>query len=358
MAATFTVNIDFGLDNRFDAGGEWDQLLQSSQTDSVFLKAAWLRAWANSIGRSTKIIVASVRNHGVLVAAATFVEDRGVVEFAGKGPSDYSDILISSKLDDADAKVALEKLLSATRTKVGRFRHFLLTRIPEESRTLSIIAELAPQFIVFPTKIVVAPTMEMVAAKTALRKKSLRRHERGLERMGNLVVETYSTEEKIEPLLDLFFEQHIERWRHTNSPSLFLDNRNRSFYRNVVRNLDDTGCLRFTTVSLDGRIIAAHFGFYYAGRFTWYKPTFDPALSRRSPGEVLLKKLIEQAMVDGAVEFDFTIGNESFKQRFATKNRNIMSIQVTDSKLRAVIGKAANQRSRYAKAIRRRIDRT
>ena len=173
--------------------------------------------------------------------------------------------------------------------------------------------------------------MDMIAADQALRKKSLNRHERGLERRGKLTAETYTTADEIRPALDSFFEQHVQRWTDTESPSLFLDGTNRDFYRRVVEYLDQTNILRFTRVALDGKMVAAHFGFYYADRYTWYKPTFDPSLKKLSPGEVLIKKLIERAKIDEAREFDFTIGNEKFKHRFATNIRNVVTVHVTDS---------------------------
>ena len=61
-------------------------------------------------------------------------------------------------------------------------------------------------------------------------------------------------------------------------------------------------------------------------RSFWYKPSFDPAFARRSPGEVLLRALIEQAHVEGATYFDFGLGDEAFKARFATERRPLLTV--------------------------------
>jgi CelD/BcsL family acetyltransferase involved in cellulose biosynthesis len=53
----------------------------------------------------------------------------------------------------------------------------------------------------------------------------------------------------------------------------------------------------------------------------WYKPSFDPAYSRHSPGLVLLHYLVKDAVERGLDEFDFTVGAESFKLRFANEIR-------------------------------------
>jgi CelD/BcsL family acetyltransferase involved in cellulose biosynthesis len=89
--------------------------------------------------------------------------------------------------------------------------------------------------------------------------------------------------------------------------------------------LCEVGCpvLRFTRVDWNDRPIAFHFGFCHAGRFLWYKPSFAIDLARRSPGEVLLRHLLLAAAAEGATAFDFGLGNEAFKHRFATHTRRV-----------------------------------
>ena len=64
--------------------------------------------------------------------------------------------------------------------------------------------------------------------------------------------------------------------------------------------------------------VAFHFGMSFNGSFLWYKPSFDLALARRSPGEVLLRQLLLAAQAEAAHTFDFGLGDEPFKYRFAT----------------------------------------
>jgi CelD/BcsL family acetyltransferase involved in cellulose biosynthesis len=101
----------------------------------------------------------------------------------------------------------------------------------------------------------------------------------------------------------------------------------------MVETLAPTGYLRFSVVSLDGRPIALHLGFECNGRFIWYKPTFDVALARHSPGEVLIKYLLEDAHARGLLEFDFGPGEEAFKYRFSNYARAISSIHVYRSRI-------------------------
>jgi CelD/BcsL family acetyltransferase involved in cellulose biosynthesis len=75
-------------------------------------------------------------------------------------------------------------------------------------------------------------------------------------------------------------------------------------------------------VLFNGAPLAFHFGFEYRRGFIWYKPTFDIQFASRSPGEVLIKFLLEDAIKKNLEEFDFTVGSESFKYRFANRIRS------------------------------------
>ena len=152
----------------------------------------------------------------------------------------------------------------------------------------------------------------------ATRKKSLVRHENFFRRGGSLEVVHLQNGRFILPHLEEFFEQHVNRWAKTPYSSLFCDIAQRRFYKRLTSVAADTGWLRFTKVNWKGRPIAFHFGFCYKGSYMWYKPSFAIDLARRSPGEVLLRQLLLAAIEEGVKTFDFGLGDEAFKSRFAT----------------------------------------
>jgi CelD/BcsL family acetyltransferase involved in cellulose biosynthesis len=155
-------------------------------------------------------------------------------------------------------------------------------------------------------------------ARVATRKKSLVRHENYFRREGRLVVQHCRTADEVLPQLAAFFAQHTARWAAADSPSLFEQPDWRSFYERWTQVADGRGWLRFTRVEWDGRPIAFHYGICYRGSYIWYKPTFAIELARRSPGMVLLRQVLLAALEEGAHTFDFGIGDEAYKHRFAT----------------------------------------
>src|SRR5207247_3140762 len=113
-----------------------------------------------------------------------------------------------------------------------------------------------------------------------------------------------------------FFEQHIDRWKATASPSLFQDQAKQDFYEKLTAVAADTGWLRFTRLDWNGRPIAFHFGSCYRGSYLWYKPSFAIDLARRSPGEVLLRQLLFAAQGEDARAFDFGLCDDALKLCF------------------------------------------
>ena len=55
----------------------------------------------------------------------------------------------------------------------------------------------------------------------------------------------------------------------------------------------------------------------------WYKPAFAIELARHSPGEVLLRQLLLRVIEESAHTFDFGLGDETFKRRFANHTQTV-----------------------------------
>lgn len=334
-------------DRRLGADPMWDDLVAASGAPSVFLTSGWLAAWAETLA-THPLLAVRVRQGDRMVAAAAFEATDDGIRFAGNGASDYADIIIANDIDDNAAAQALREVLRTASEAFPGANHFDLRRIPPGSRSLGLLTQTG--FFVTTRQGVEAPCMCMSAAPEKLKKKSLVRHERGLEKCGAVECSTWRNAADVLPRLDGFFDLHVKRWRDTTSPSLFLHEPHRAFYRRAAEHLGTLGALRYTEVSLDGRTLAAHFGFSWLGRFTWYKPCFDPEYAKLSPGEVLIKRLIELAMAEQAACFDFTIGNEAFKHRFATHVPCVVTAHVTRSRVRSQLRRV---RSRLRRAIER-----
>lgn len=340
---------ELGLDE-----GKWNALVASSSTNSVFQTYQWVRSWADVYGRDrTCLFVVAEGAEGTLgviplVVDATPGRPR-VARFVGDGRADYSDVLAPS-----GSASLIERMVEALLLDDG-WDGLDLHNIPKASPTSTAIEATCSRHgvpaIVDADAICSALLIEgrEDGALRVLTKPSLRRRRSYFARTGGLSVRHLTTVEDVLPLLDAFFDQHVRRWAGSSTPSLFTNEQNRQFYRTLTRRLADTPWLLFTSIEQSGRPIAMHYGFDYDGVVTWYKPSFEPAVARHSPGLALLGELIDYSISNRRRELDFTWGDEPFKARFTNHIRHIVRLQVFRKPMRYAMARV----SRTARAAAR-----
>ena len=315
---------------------EWNALVERSETSTVFQTFEWHASWWKVFGVEARPLVLLAEAAGELVGIAPLMvteqrvlgQKRQGVEFIGAGSSDYCDFIL-----DPTRPEVLPLMLAWMLESRHHWDLLHLSEIPNTSSTLSALSGFFNEHR-YPTDtrmLYEAPTYvfgDPARDQQLVKKKSLRRHYNYFHRNGQLEFRHCVSTEEIMSYLDLFFDQHIQRRAQTDTPSLFLDERQRAFYRELVRALAPTGWLLFSVVLFNQTPIAFHFGFEYGNRIIWYKPAFNVDYAKHSPGEVLIKYLLEYALERQVVEFDFTIGEEAFKYRFANHTRLNYAVRV------------------------------
>jgi len=298
----------------------WNSLVHQGSTDEIFLTWHWQKAWWEVFGRG-RLILIMAESAGKPFFIAPLFADQGMVFFTGSGGSDYLDFIGNP----GDYKI-LKNILHIAKEQIPDFLGFLFYHIPENSKIPSMLAEITKKtdWDIYEEGELLSPRLELrefpEKALQFSQKKSLLRHVAWFKHNGELKIDHFSRKEDIAPLLESFFNQHVDRWYNSPYPSLFVQPVERSFYRKLTEVLSETGWLRFTRVNWNGNPVAFHFGFNYNGSFLWYKPSFDITKASHSPGEVLISNLLLKAMEDLADIFDFGLGDEAFKKRFSTSN--------------------------------------
>ena len=105
--------------------------------------------------------------------------------------------------------------------------------------------------------------------------------------------------------------------RYTNLERLPEDR----FATDFFSRLRDDGTALFATCRAGGRVISVHIGLLEHGRYYYWMPAHDPSTAIYSPGRLLLEFLLEQSYQRNDEQFDFLLGDESYKWNFATDVR-------------------------------------
>lgn len=330
-APTFTARVAKSFDVAELDDGRWNEIAATSPPHSVFQTSQWLKSWYATLGAGRELFLVLRAKYGTVTGLVPlFVDGHSgdrIIRMLGDGRADYCDAIGADKLH------LVTGLFDVLRS-YHNWDELCLNNIPAHSQTVAAIeavaahqgyrASIEDQY-VCPTLLIRDHEAEVDALLT---KVSVRRKVNALAREGVVSCRHLTSAEEVEPYLDRFFDQHIRRWRQTDTPSLFEDPAKVAFYRLLTRAIGPMGWLLFTVLELDGQPVAFHYGFDYRGTITWYKPAFEVAYADRSPGTVLLSHLIAYARRQGRRELDFTVGDEAFKRRFTNAVRGTVQIRL------------------------------
>jgi len=166
---------------------------------------------------------------------------------------------------------------------------------------------------------------DYLATRSSNFRQQVRRFPRRAEREAEVRVRRTESAAELEADMSTFFDLHDRRFREDGGSSLSAE-RARSFHRDFARAALEQGWLRLWFLELDGSPAAAWYGWRLGERYSYYNSGFDPAFSALSPGLVLISAVIESAFEEGAAEFDFLLGEESYKYRFAERERTVSDV--------------------------------
>ncbi len=346
-----------------DVSAAWHPLWALAPGRHAFNGPAWTAAWAASRGAGLDLFAPVVRAPDRILGILPLVRDPdGVLRFHGRPECDYADLLASPEAGPEVLEQSLRALLVEPgwrRAELDNVREdgvlaAAVDRLPPDLRRLVAVERQAAC-----PAVVSPPEAEGVFAALAAKDK-LRQYHRKLGRLGEVRFRHVETREEIRELLPRFFRQHEERSVLAGRDSQFREPGPRRFYEALVDSMDPASELRFGVLHAGERLAACHFGFEANGRFLFYKPTFDVSLWDYSPGQVLLRALFQYAEARRVAVFDFTIGDEEYKHRFANEVVHTVRITVARSgpgATAAGVVRTARARLREVPALRSLVTR-
>ena len=324
---------------------EWNQLVRSSRSSTIFLTYEWQTTWWRHLGHGELWIVVFRRpelraNWSALPRSIYSKMNRarrpGKRRFSLVGcieVSDYLDLIIAKGWESAVSRSLLDWLYSDA---APAWDFLDLCNLPEDSLTYREFAEqaaerstkvevfredVAPQFDL--------PTHYDTYLSEQVDKKQrheIRRKQRRAEREADIGFYMVGPEHCLEAEVDDFIAlQRASR----EDKSEFMTSEMHRFFMAAARNMFDAGYLRLWFLTINGEKAAALFAFEYEKRYLLYNSGYDPdAHAQLSPGWVLLAYCIQYTIAAGGRRFDFMQGDEAYKYRFGSKDYQVMRVIV------------------------------
>lgn len=346
----------------------WAELLGSSPSDSLFLTWEWLFTWWKHLAASRRLAILTVCSEGRLVAIAPLAVRRAQwgrlapfrsVEFLGSGlvGSDYLDLIVRSGWESFAAE--------ALAAHLGRGRRMIdLTRIRRDRAAAWTCARAlrARGWSWACRESAVCPHIDLRGMTWAryleslgpAHRANLRRRLRALT-ASNPVFEQAQDEEQRRRLLASLMALHQLRWRGRGPSEAFEEPGLAAFHREFSALALQRGWLRLFVLHLDGKPVAALYGFLYKRVFYFYQSGFDPDYARRSVGLVAMGMTIRKAIEEEAAEFDLLHGDEDYKFLWARQAREIERLEIYPPRALGAVQRATNEAGRSVRRLVRRL---
>jgi CelD/BcsL family acetyltransferase involved in cellulose biosynthesis len=331
--------------------GEWRDLFQQVGCRNAFLSIEWIESWWRQWGAPHRLLVIAVRNSvGRLVAVAPFYVRRPRLHswgtralcFVGNDyvAPDHLNILV----DQGHVQSSIKAIVEQVQQLRGEWDYIELSHGQEASPVFSgLCRELQAQGMrekvlhVAGCPYAVLPNSfeAYLGSMGSNLRYNYRRRRRALEREGRLEFVVCKSGPEIREHFDELRVLHGLRFGQKQVRSAFLLPRIQEFHADVVPRLTASGMARLYLLRMEGRTVAALYGFSAGKTFSFYQSGMDPAWSRLSIGLVMMGCAIEEAIGTGHDEFDFLSGEQAYKRQWATHSRNDVSICYFDRRVRS-----------------------
>jgi CelD/BcsL family acetyltransferase involved in cellulose biosynthesis len=334
-AATAEVITD--PDRLGELEADWRSLAE--QRGNAFLTPEWYRAWLRSYGGYADPAVVVVRApageiQGIMPLAQDRAGRRRSLRFGGSNLADHLHPVAARPEEQAVAAVAGTRLGA----EISGWRAIVLDNVEVDAgwwRAMMSAAPVSLAAVCF--RQTTLPYLELptsweayLAGRSRNFRSQLGRKLRALEKSHEVSFRRSQAAPELKGDLETFFRLHDARWE-SRGGSTSASERTRTFHADFSAAALERGWLRLWLMEVDGDTVAAWYGWRLGARYSYYLAGFDPRWSDASVGLLLLAHTVREAIEEGASEYDLLLGEEAYKQRFATATRPVETVVLARS---------------------------
>lgn len=334
----------------------WTRVWSADPRAEIFTHFDWLATIAQTCGEDLAPCCPVITLAGEPVAILPVGVRDGVLNFLSSPRGDFNDLIFvadsAPNFSGEDLEESCRLALSALDDSSLAWRNGCLENVVEDSWLLKAVGtsdkEAAASFPCRPfvARHGVGPATRLTEStpeelkKKLCRKKTTRRRRNQLERLGNLEFVAKLDQDELPQARELFIKLHCERRRAAGDESFLEEESGQRFLEAILQGPIQHS-IKLSALRLDGRDIALCLGLEAAGRYSYYAPTFDAEWSKYAAGDVLLSFMLEDAIDRGLEVFDFGLGDEAYKARFASETRQVFNIHLFGSGMTPRLKRAA-----------------
>ncbi len=328
---------------------DWESL--AARNGNLFATYDWAEAWCQHLADgAVPMPVACRRADGSVAAIIPLVAERErglrTLRLIGHGPSDQLGPICAAA-DRPLVAEAMGRHLAATGADL-----FIGDQMPAEERWgVALGAQ------VVSTE--ASPVLDIgdldwdgwLAQRSRNFRQQVRRRERKLADAGALEFRLCDNPARLEEDLETLFTLHDARWAGEDVNA--FSGPRRAMHRQFAAAALTRGWLRLWLLQLDGRALAAWYGFRFAEADWYYQSGRDPNAAADNVGFVLLSHTIREAFTSRLREYKLLRGDEEYKARFASDDPGLETVALALSARGKAALLASRLRPRATQALRR-----
>jgi CelD/BcsL family acetyltransferase involved in cellulose biosynthesis len=357
-----------------DAGGRaaWERLRLAAPTESLFLTPEWPETWTRLLGNGRALLFGVADGDKICALApmeqTTVAGGFTVLRPLGTGVADYLDLLLP--YDPSTRIASLEVLVGELIARRDAWDAVTLSGLPGESPTACDLTRVAgerglraatlPGY-ARPEIALDGDWESYLQSRPGRFRYNLRSRLRRLAERGEVRFRHIERADQVVPAVGMLAALHARRWNDQYTSTIFSSSTaGQRFYGEACRRYQERGLLDLTLLEVDGHAVAGSIGFVDRGTYYYYLPAWDPDLATLAPSSLLLAHVIERAYESGLHRFDFMLGEEPYKARWATGERHTVNLVLASPTLRgqaayaALVGwQRARQRARSSALLQK-----
>jgi CelD/BcsL family acetyltransferase involved in cellulose biosynthesis len=320
--AQATVEVRWGTRELIDTlAPEWGELCTRGPRDEPFYRPEWVSAYLGAFAPDAHLLVVEARTEGRLTAVLPLVDtQRGWPGFRirtlGGAANIHSCRFDIVREEGRAGDEAVAGVWTALREVPG-WDLIEIPRVPQGGATEALLAQAAHDG--YPTgswwgfwQPTESPYLNVdlpqgadpvtLACNASLRRNLKRRLRRATEEYD---VRLRRVDKADPEALEAFFDLEKRGWKGKSGTAIACSAVTREFYASVARGAAEHGYLSIYFLEFDGIPVAGHLGLWHNGRYYLPKVAYDETYARFSPGQLILRAIIEDRAKDGLAAVDF-----------------------------------------------------
>jgi len=313
----------------------WERILQGAEALTIFSTLEWLGAWWKAFAKDEELEAPVFSNSdGEIVGVVPLYSDW--VETAlpfrvrrlrlvgdGSEDSDNLDLIVRGGYEDFCTQAFLSWLESNPHWDICE-----LNTLPLDSASLqSLIANLKHRGWTLRrlerprSRIPLPDTWENYLQQTISKKEKTKigYYTNRLQQRFSVSVTRCNDVHALPGSLGALFELHQKRWHLKGKPGAFGSVQRCELYYSVAASFMQRGWLEFWIMALDGKAVAAQFGFRYRDAVYSLQEGFDPAYASDRVGYVLRAHVLKMLIGQGVSHYDFLGEEDPSKNRWGAQ---------------------------------------